>query len=285
MLYTIKCEDLEATISSYGAELHSLKRNGYEYLWQAGRAWQRHAPLLFPFICSPTGKAYNAGGREYIMQANHGFARDMEFELIQHSDEICEFVLKDNSESLAQYPYNFKLYVKYFFENKRLATLCRVENTGDNKMYFYLGGHPAFNCPLESGLTFDDYFVEYEKPELIEQQAGGSLRTVLSYDRKLALTRELFDYDVIMKDLPQSRNISLRTDKGERYVTLYYPDGGCIAVWSPTGNDEARFVCLEPWTSVPVYCDDAQKDIEQKLHAVCLEGGGEFEYRYDIEVG
>lgn len=285
MLKTIRSGELEATIASYGAELHSLKKDGYEYLWQAGEAWTRHAPLLFPFICSPTGKTYNAGGREYKMNANHGFARDMEFSLSESGEDFCEFVLEDNEATLSQYPYHFRLYVRYFFENGRLVTLCRVENTGDEKMYFYLGGHPAFNCPLEEGMTFNDYYVEYEKQELIEQQAGESLRTVLAYDNKLPLTRELFDYDVIMKDMPQSECISLRSDKGGRYVTLYYPDSDCIAVWSPTGNDEARFVCLEPWTSVPVYCDDAEKDIEKKPHAICLESGGRFEYGYDIEVG
>lgn len=285
MLYTIKHGELEATVCSYGAELHSLKKGGYEYMWQAGKAWERHAPLLFPFICSPTGRAYNAGGKEYIMKANHGFARDMEFALVQHGDDFCEFILEETAETLAQYPFRFKLYVRYFFENDRLVTLCRVENTGEDKMYFYLGGHPAFNCPLEEGLSFDDYYVQYEKEELIEQQAGESLRTVVAYDTKLPLTRELFDYDVIMKDMPLSESISLRSDKGERYVTLYYPDSDCIAVWSPTGNNDARFVCLEPWTSVPVYCDDTEKDIEKKPHAICLDKHMRFEYRYDIEVG
>lgn len=285
MICKIISSELEATVCSYGAELHSLKKGGYEYMWQAGKAWERHAPLLFPFICSPGGKAYNAGGKEYIMKANHGFARDMEFALSESAEDFCEFVLEDNEETLAQYPYHFKLYVRYFFENGRLVTLCRVENKSDDNMYFYLGGHPAFNCPLESGLSFDDYYVQYEKEELIEQQAGESLRTVLAYDNKLPLTRELFDYDVIMKDMPQSQSISLRSDKGSRYVTLYYPDSDCIAVWSPTGNNDASFVCLEPWTSVPVYCDDREKDIEKKSHAICLAKGGKLEYRYDIEVG
>ena len=28
-------------------------------------------------------------------------------------------------------------------------------------MYFGIGGHPAFNVPLESSLTFEDYYLSF----------------------------------------------------------------------------------------------------------------------------
>ena len=80
MLYTIKNQQLEVSADTFGAELHSLKLGGKEYLWQCGDAWKRYAPILFPFICSPKDGKYKAGGRDYKMNANHGFSRDMEFE-------------------------------------------------------------------------------------------------------------------------------------------------------------------------------------------------------------
>lgn len=80
MIYTISSGGLTAKINSMGAELCSLVKNGKEYIWQAGEAWNRHAPILFPFICSPKDKTYVAGGKTYKMNANHGFARDMEFQ-------------------------------------------------------------------------------------------------------------------------------------------------------------------------------------------------------------
>ena len=87
-----------------------------------------------------------------------------------------------------------------------------------------------------------------------------------------------------MKDKPNSKSITLMSQKGSRSVTLRYPESECIAVWSSTGNDDAKFVCLEPWTSVPVYCDDEFEDIEKKPHAVKLAAGEGFDYRYFIEV-
>ena len=158
-----------------------------------------------------------------------------------------------------------------------------VTNTGDSDMYFYLGGHPAFNCPLEDGLGFEDYYVEYEKPETIIQVWNGT-RTIIENSSRLPMTRALFDNDVVMKDAPASGKVTLRSDRGSKRVELSFPDSKCIAVWSPTGNDKAAFVCLEPWTSVPVYEDDGYPDLEQKPHAVKLPAGGSFEYKYMIEV-
>lgn len=282
MIYTISSGGLTAKINPMGAELCSLVKNGKEYIWQAGEAWNRHAPILFPFICSPKDKTYVAGGKTYKMNANHGFARDMEFQATDVGEDYAVFMLEDNIETKSQYPYRFKLYVKYYFENDRLVTRFRVINPSSKVIYFYLGGHPAFNCPLDEGLSFNDYYVEYEKNETIIQPVPGGERTVLCDENKLYMTRELFDFDVIMKDKPQSACVTLRSDKGESAVTLYYPDSDCIAVWSPTGNDDAAFVCLEPWTSVPVYCDDENESIEQKAHAVSLQPGEYFRYRYDI---
>ena len=91
MLYTIKNDRLEISADTFGAELHSVKLGGKEYLWQCGDAWKRYAPILFPFICSPKDRKYTAKGKQYTMKANHGFARDMEFESTGHSEDSLSF--------------------------------------------------------------------------------------------------------------------------------------------------------------------------------------------------
>ena len=285
MKLTVKTNTLEISANTSGAELCSVKKDGVEYLWQAGDAWKRYAPILFPFICSPKGKRYKAGGREYTMPSNHGFARDMEFEPQGTDDKSISFKLTSNEQTLRIYPYDFELTVRFTVSGNSVEVLNQVKNTGDKDMYFYLGGHPAFNCPLEEGLGFDDYEIRYEKNETITQQLpNGGERVIIDNEAGYRLTRALFDNDVIMKDKPNSKSVTLMSPKGSRSVTLRYPESECIAVWSSTGNDEARFVCLEPWTSVPVYCDDEYDDIEKKPHAVKLAAGESFDYRYFIEV-
>ena len=284
MLYTIKNGKLEISADTFGAELHSVKLGGKEYLWQCGDAWKRYAPILFPFICSPKDKKYTAGGKQYTMKANHGFARDMEFEFTGQTDDSLSFRLTDNTETLAQYPYKFCLDVKYTISGNCLSVENLVTNTGDEDMYFYLGAHPAFNCPLNEGESFDDYYVEFDLDEHITQKIGDETVTLVKYGKQLDMTRKLFDNDSIPINYPNSKAISLRSRKSSSYVRLEYPVSDCITVWSPTGDDRAQFVCLEPWTSVPTFYDDDFENIENKPNAIKLGKGEQYRYYYNIVI-
>ncbi|MBR1763793.1 MAG: aldose 1-epimerase family protein [Ruminococcus sp.] len=286
MLITLKNDLLTVSADSAGAELHSLRFDGTEYLWQCGSAWKRYAPVLFPFICSPKDGLYRAEGREYKMPSNHGFARDMTFKAGEITESSMSFVLSSDESTRAVYPYDFEFTVAYELSGSSVRVINKTRNTGDKTMYFYVGGHPAFNCPLgtDSGTCFGDWYVKYERPETIVQDFNG-VRTIIDGTDTLPLSRALFDNDVIMKDAPESKSIELRSDKCSRFVRVDFPESRCIAVWSPAGNDEAAFVCLEPWTSVPVYADDEFPDLEKKPHAIALDPGCEHVYSYTITVG
>ena len=203
MLITLRNDEISVSADTQGAELHSIRFGGEEYLWQCGSAWKRYAPVLFPFICSPKDGLYKAGGREYKMPTNHGFARDRRFLPGEMTETAMSFVLSSDDTTRAVYPYDFEFTVRYELEGRSVKVINKTKNTGSERMYFYVGGHPAFNCPIGSGTGFDDWFVEYEKPETIVQDFNG-VRTVLENSRRLMLTRALFDNDVIMKDAPAS---------------------------------------------------------------------------------
>lgn len=280
MLYEIKNDKLSISADTFGAELHSIKLDGKEYLWQCGDAWKRYAPILFPFICSPKDRTYKAGGKEYHLSANHGFARDSEFAFVGSTKNSVSFILKDNDVTLAQYPYHFELEVTYSIKGSKVTVTNTVKNTDEKAMYFYLGGHPAFICDIQGGKCT----VEYEKNEHIVQPIPNGERTILDGEKTITLTRELFDYDVIMKDHPASKAVTLKKSDGG-FVKLSFPHSECIAVWTSTGDSDAQFICLEPWTSVPVYEDDAFEDIENKPHAIKLAPEAVYTYSYTVEVG
>lgn len=131
MLYEIKNDKLSISADTFGAELHSIKLDGKEYLWQCGDAWKRYAPILFPFICSPKDRTYKAGGQEYHMAANHGFARDSEFAFSGSTKNSLSFILKDNDVTLAQYPYHFELEVTYSIKGSKVTVTNTVKNTDE----------------------------------------------------------------------------------------------------------------------------------------------------------
>lgn len=280
MLYELTKGGLKISADTHGAELHSVNLDGLEYLWQCGDAWKRYAPILFPFICSPENNTYRAGGTEYRMNANHGFARDKDFSLFEKNDSSMSFILESDTETLAQYPYKFRFIVSYEILADGVKVNHIVQNIDDKPMYFYIGGHPAFNCPLIEGEKFTDYYVEYESNETIKNNNGD---IVVDNGKILNISRELFDYDSLVLE-SVSRAVSLKSRKNAHSVTVEFPESECITVWSPTADDRAQFVCLEPWTSVPVYFDDSEPDIEKKAHAIRLMPEQEYTYSYTIRV-
>ena len=53
------------------------KECGIERMWNADpKVWNRHSPLLFPFVGRVVGNVYRHEGVEYEMKTQHGFARD-----------------------------------------------------------------------------------------------------------------------------------------------------------------------------------------------------------------
>lgn len=283
MLYEIKNDYITVKADTFGAEMHSLQHDGVEYLWQCGDSWKRYAPILFPFICSPKNRQYLVDGKQYTMKANHGFARDMEFHLLRHTDDEITFELHSNGETLAQYPFQFSFEVTYHLLSNGVEVRHVVKNAGSTPMYFYLGGHPAFNCPIDGDGVFSDYDVIYELPEHLTHQNGSDVKEV--EDGKIMhLKRELFDNDSIILAEPHSKSIMLCSLKTEHSVTVEFPESDCITVWSPTNDDRAAFVCLEPWTSVPIDFDDAEPELLRKPHALKLEAGNSYNYLYRILV-
>src|SRR5258707_1780581 len=111
--HTIHCGSLTATIKAQGAELSSLKdAAGVEFIWQAGPAWPRHAPLLFPIVGRLVNDEMRHRGRTYRM-TQHGFARDSRFAWAERSDNSCTLVLEDSEATRALYPFTFRLVVTY----------------------------------------------------------------------------------------------------------------------------------------------------------------------------
>ncbi len=150
-VYELKNEKVSILVNSHGAELKSLRRlsTGTEYMWKADpQFWGRTSPVLFPFVGSLKEKEYKTKGEVYPM-SQHGFARDMEFELVSQDENEIWFELKSSEETLKKYPYEFILKLGYKLLDEGVEVLWQVENPGQEELPFSIGGHPAFNCPIE----------------------------------------------------------------------------------------------------------------------------------------
>lgn len=71
-LFTLENDELLVTVARHGAELTRIydKKADREVLWRAEPSvWDRHAPVLFPFVGKCYGGTYVHDGKEYSMNA------------------------------------------------------------------------------------------------------------------------------------------------------------------------------------------------------------------------
>ncbi|ALS38071.1 galactose mutarotase-like enzyme [Enterococcus rotai] len=257
MTVQIENEFLIATIAEDGAELISLKskKNNIEYIWQGDPAfWGRHAPVLFPVVGRLKDDQYTYQNQTYPM-SQHGFARDSLFNVIEHGTELVSLSLKSNKETKKVYPFDFELILSYLLEEDNLVVRYQVENTGASDMYFSIGGHPAFNVPLESGLTFDDYYLSFSPKKsrtqipLAGPFADFEHKTLGQTNTSLDIRRELFNEDAIIFETKGANAFTIETDEGAHSISLSYTDMPYVGIWSPYPQ-EAPFVCIEPWCGI-----------------------------------
>lgn len=160
----LKNDKITVIISAHGAELQSIKSaEGREYLWQGDeKYWPRRSPLLFPIVCGLWNGQYRVDGKTYELP-RHGFARDMDFDVIEKTESSVTYELTSNEETMKVYPYEFGLNVSYFLNDDMINVVWTVRNMGKEEMHFQIGGHPAFNLPdvgegdkVEGTLLFDN---------------------------------------------------------------------------------------------------------------------------------
>ncbi len=288
--YTISNGIITLTAASHGGEIKSLKMNGDEYMWDANpRFWGRTAPVLFPFVGSVRDKKYTYNGISYDM-GQHGFARDMEMELITHGEDELIFALTDSEETFEKYPFHFRLEITYRLNGSSVSVNWKVTNTGDDDMYFSIGGHPAFMCPIMERGSQQDYSICLKKNgqpvegfECTPIVAGGLAGEKKNwYDipgGRLQITHELFANDALIIENNQADEASLADINGHEYLTVKF-EAPLFGLWSPAGKD-APFVCIEPWYG---RCDGENftGDLTQRTWGQSLKAGESFDGGFEI---
>ncbi|EOL42956.1 aldose 1-epimerase [Enterococcus phoeniculicola] len=290
MTVIIQNDQLVATIAETGAELISLKSKdtNIEYIWQGNpEFWGRHAPVLFPFVGKLKENQYQYQGETYSM-AQHGFARDMDFTVIKKGEESVSLSLKSTEETKKNYPFDFELIITYELGGEGITTLYQVENTGKEEMFFAVGGHPAFNVPLEEGLTFEDYYMAFSpKKSRLRLPLNGPYidldqRTLGQTNTNLALNREMFETDALIFETKGLNAFSIRSEKSCHSVTLSYNDMPYVGIWSPYPK-EAPFVCIEPWCGIADTLN-ASGNLIEKYGINQLAANELFKTKYSITV-
>ena len=257
MEYKLSNGKIHLIVSSYGAELQSVKKDNIEYLWDGNEEyWPDRAPVLFPFVGRFTEGKYTLNGKTFEMDI-HGFAKQSDFQLVEQKQDKLILELRDSKKTIACYPFCFKFNVEYHLKENVIDIRFVVENCSEETMYFGIGGHPGFRVPLEKELSFSDYMLEFggeSRPERVGHTdqcflSGKDEEFVLEDGKILRLEHSLFDEDaIVLRNM--SDEVTLRSNKGKRKVTVKYPDCRYLGIWHAP-KTKAGYVCIEPWTSIP----------------------------------
>lgn len=277
MLHYLENDVLKITVDTHGAELSSIinKKENKEMLWQGDpEYWGRRSPVLFPVVGKYKNGKTTYEGTEYSL-GQHGFARDSEFTLIEKTETRLAFELTSSKETLAKYPFKFRLICSFELQNDKIIVGWNVENIDDKKIYFSIGAHPAFYCKKsETVLTMNGENIKYN---LIN---GDGLYTTPKYDveNSLVLHDSIFDKDALVIENSDVNEISL-IDNGKKYLTVKF-DAPLFGIWSPAKKN-APFVCIEPWYG---RCDaeNFNGDITERAWSNSLEVGEKWYKEYEI---
>lgn len=242
--YLIKNEKLIVRVKRKGAELCSVTdNNGTEFIWQAGEVWRRHAPNLFPAVGSLIDHEYIFHGETYPLK-HHGFARDMNFDMLHQSEHSICLVLQHTNETLQSYPFKFTLLITYSLNKSTLKQTFRVINEESTTIPVSFGGHPAFNAdPIEDfEITFNQS--ETIKSNTLEGPYIGTDEIEVIENNKITLNNSIFDNDALIFKHLKSDLVTLKHMSSDYEVQVDISEFPYLGIWAKPG---APYVCIEPW--------------------------------------
>lgn len=294
--YSLDNGVLSVRVSSIGGQLLSVKKDGKEYLWQGDPAfWEDRAPNLFPYIARLTKGTYTVHGKEYHLPI-HGFLPAAEMKAEAQEESLLVLRLDADESTLACYPFVFTLRIRYELNQDTLRIAYEVENGGTEDMYFGIGGHPGFQAPLEDGLSFEDYFLEFESEGQGVTDAQTPVRIgfsptcflngkdepwPLEKGCRIPLRHDLFDDDaIVLSHTPKT--VVLRSEKGGRGVRVRFPQMPYIGFWHAV-KKPAPYVCIEPWSSLPSR-QDVVEELSEQPGLIHLEGKGVYRNLWSIQL-
>jgi len=261
---------LTVSVDTIGAEIKSIKNMNEEFIWNGDKKyWANSAPILFPICGGLINDKYTFEDKEYTLE-KHGFVRKKEFQLYEQTENNLVFLLKDDEETLKQYPFNFELYISFVLKNNSVVIEYKVKNSGSKNMYYSIGSHEAYSCP--EGI--EEYNIKFDKIEDFKSYIldGNLLNnqtiSVLENTDTINLKYDYFKIDALVFKNLKSTKAVLKNKNGKK-ITLDFDGFNYFLLWT---KPNAPYICLEPWRGIPDSVN-ANGNLTEKEGIIKLEKG------------
>ncbi|MBN2485178.1 MAG: aldose 1-epimerase family protein [Bacteroidales bacterium] len=255
--YYIGNDFLKIGIKQSGAELCEIQglSDKKDYLWDANaEVWASHAPVLFPVIGALKEGSFIFEGKKYTLP-RHGFVRNNnDIRLYEKTNDCITFILSSSPQTKSVYPFDFEFFIGYRLIGNTIIVGHEIKNTGNGDMFFSLGGHPGFRCPLEKNEKYTDYYLEFEKNEhafTYKIEAGGLIGEqsglVLNNTNVIDLHYNLFNNGALVFKRLKSTRVSLVSKVSGKKAEVGFAGFPYLGIWAVPNAD---FVCIEPWIGI-----------------------------------
>lgn len=247
---TLRDQDADSQVvlaPGRGALTRSFSVAGHELLYldettfaDLGKNVRGGIPVLFPSPGRLHEDRWQRDGKHGLLP-QHGFARNDRWQLLALSTTdaaSAELELVQQPHRFAQYPWRFRLVLKY----QLVATTLRIESSVTN-----LDDHP-----LPYALGFHPYFAVQDKADVrITTNASKA------YDNVHKRIVELSELE-LQSELRAGGELDLHLlDHSLATCGLQFADGGAIVLraspafarWVIWTSGDRPFVCVEPWTA------------------------------------
>ena len=284
----LKNDKLEIEVDVYGAQLMRVVKNGVDYLWNGNPDfWARTSPVLFPIVGAVAKGKYFVNGEEFEL-AQHGFARDMVFDVMNQTENSLWFNIVATDETRAKYPFDFELRIGYELDDNTVIVRWEVLNNDSVVMPFSIGAHHAFmagpdisdySLQMKDSIGIETYVFDNDRG--IVDLAAGKIEIIENLPF-LPLNKELFaKYPTLI--LEGESEVLLRSYTHDREVEIKFAGFPYVGIWSPINEagDIAPFVCIEPWYGM---ADTAPTpgELAEKKGIQLLEAGERFDASYQM---
>jgi galactose mutarotase-like enzyme len=288
-MINIKNKYLKVKIDEVGAELKSVIKKDYEYMWQGDpQIWKGQAPNLFPLIGRLKDEEYIYNGSSYHMGI-HGFAKFSLFEVIEQGDTYVTLRLSGNEKTYPSYAFDFELLISYELQDMSIVKKYAVTNNSYKPMYFEAGGHDGYNLTFSPEHKMDEYYLEFSDESIYTYttdekiMVNKSTKEIPVGNRKLNLHPDVFKNDALILDCSKmkERSVSLKAPDSSRGVKVTFDDFGYLGIW--TKPIYSNYVCIEPWSSLPD-CNFIDKNLENKIGIIKLDPNRSEMLSYTVEI-
>ena len=194
-------------------------------------------PILFPICGNLPNDLYQYNGQSYSLK-QHGFARDLPWEVIGQETESCaglSLSVSSNEQTRRTYPFDFQLKFTYQLQGNSLRIQQQYQNLSPVTMPFSTGLHPYFQVGNKQQLTFD---IPSNTLQNQKDQTYSSFSGSFDFEKP--------EIDVAFTQLSQPIAAFSDLDKGFQLQITYDNLYSNLVFWTLKDKD---FICLEPWSA------------------------------------